>query len=62
MWIYTSTPPYSFMAQCLIRGAQGQLYLFRLKSINVIERSGSDCKYVEIFTHSIGSIIIIIKH
>jgi hypothetical protein len=27
MWIYTSTPPYTFMAQCLIRWAQVQLYL-----------------------------------
>jgi hypothetical protein len=27
MWIYTSTPPYAFMAQCLIHKAQGQLYL-----------------------------------
>jgi hypothetical protein len=25
-------------------------------SINVIERNVSDCKYVEIFTHRIGSI------
>jgi hypothetical protein len=25
-------------------------------SINVIERNGSDCKYVEIFTHHVGSI------
>jgi hypothetical protein len=30
MWIYTSTPPYAFMAQCLIRWAQGQLYLLPL--------------------------------
>jgi hypothetical protein len=29
MWIYTSTPPYAFMA-CLISQAQGQLYLFYL--------------------------------
>jgi hypothetical protein len=27
MWIYTSTPPYVFMADCLITWAQGQLYL-----------------------------------
>jgi hypothetical protein len=26
-WIYTSTPPYIFMALCLISEAQGQLYL-----------------------------------
>jgi hypothetical protein len=26
MWIYTSTPPYAFMALCLIRWAQGQIY------------------------------------
>jgi hypothetical protein len=26
-WIYTSTPPYAFMSQCLISYAQGQLYL-----------------------------------
>jgi hypothetical protein len=25
-------------------------------SINVIERNDSDCKYVEIFTHRVGSI------
>jgi hypothetical protein len=25
-------------------------------SVNVIERNGSDCKYVEIFTHGVGSI------
>jgi hypothetical protein len=25
-------------------------------SINVIERNGSDCKYVEIFTHRVRSI------
>jgi hypothetical protein len=25
-------------------------------SINVIERSGSDCKYVGIFTHHVGNI------
>jgi hypothetical protein len=25
-------------------------------SINVIERKSSDCKYVEIFTHRVGSI------
>jgi hypothetical protein len=29
---------------------------FRLMSINVVERNGSDCKYVEIFTHRVGSI------
>jgi hypothetical protein len=30
---------------------------FKVKmSINVIERNGSDCKYVEIFTHRVGSI------
>jgi hypothetical protein len=29
---------------------------FRLASINVIERNGSDCKYVDIFTHRVGSI------
>jgi hypothetical protein len=29
---------------------------FRLMSINVIERNGSTCKYVEIFTHRVGSI------
>jgi hypothetical protein len=28
LWIYTSTPPYAFMAYCLISWAQGQLYLF----------------------------------
>jgi hypothetical protein len=27
-----------------------------LMSINVIEINGSDCKYVEIFTHRVGSI------
>jgi hypothetical protein len=27
-WIYTSTPPYSFMVQFLISLAQGQLHLF----------------------------------
>jgi hypothetical protein len=27
MWIYTSTPPYVFMAQCLISYAQGELFL-----------------------------------
>jgi hypothetical protein len=31
MWIYTSTPPYALMAQCLISQAQGQLCLFYLK-------------------------------
>jgi hypothetical protein len=25
-------------------------------SINIIERNGSNCKYVEIFTHRVGSI------
>jgi hypothetical protein len=25
-------------------------------SVNVTERNGSDCKYVEIFTHGVGSI------
>jgi hypothetical protein len=25
-------------------------------SVNVTERNGSDCKYVEIFTHRVGSI------
>jgi hypothetical protein len=29
---------------------------FMLLSVNVIERNGSDCKYVEIFTHRVGSI------
>jgi hypothetical protein len=29
---------------------------FRLMIINVIERNGSECKYVEIFTHRVGSI------
>jgi hypothetical protein len=29
---------------------------FRLMSINVIERNGSDCKYVEVFIHHVGSI------
>jgi hypothetical protein len=29
-------------------------------SINVIQRNGSDCKYVEIFTRQIITIIIII--
>jgi hypothetical protein len=28
MWIYTSTAPYAFMAQCLISYAQGQLCLY----------------------------------
>jgi hypothetical protein len=28
-WIYTSTPPYVFMAYCLICWAQGQLHLHR---------------------------------
>jgi hypothetical protein len=28
VWIYTSTPPYSFMAYCLISYAHGQFYLF----------------------------------
>jgi hypothetical protein len=28
MWIYTSTPPYAFMAYGLISYAQGQLYLY----------------------------------
>jgi hypothetical protein len=28
MWIYTSIPPYTFMAQCLISLSHGQLYLF----------------------------------
>jgi hypothetical protein len=27
-WICTSTPPYAFMAQCLINQAQGQLYFY----------------------------------
>jgi hypothetical protein len=27
MWIYTSTPPYALMTQCLISSAKGQLYL-----------------------------------
>jgi hypothetical protein len=27
-----------------------------LTSINLIERKGSNCKYVEIFTHRVGSI------
>jgi hypothetical protein len=27
-WIYTSTPPYIFMARCLINSAREQLYLF----------------------------------
>jgi hypothetical protein len=26
-WIYTSTPPYAFMVECLISLQQGQLYL-----------------------------------
>jgi hypothetical protein len=30
MWIYTSTPPYVFKAQCLISYAQGQLYYLYL--------------------------------
>jgi hypothetical protein len=30
MWIYTSTPPYAFMAQYLISSARGQLYLLPL--------------------------------
>jgi hypothetical protein len=33
IWIYTSTPPYAFMAQCLIRYAQGQLYLYLYREI-----------------------------
>jgi hypothetical protein len=28
MWIYISTPPYAFMAYCLISQTQGQLYLY----------------------------------
>jgi hypothetical protein len=28
MWIYTSTPPYVLVAECLISKAQGQIYLF----------------------------------
>jgi hypothetical protein len=31
MWIYTSTPPYAFMASCLIRWEQGQLYLLHIR-------------------------------
>jgi hypothetical protein len=30
-WIYTSTPPYVYMAWCLISQAVGQLYLLRLE-------------------------------
>jgi hypothetical protein len=33
MWIYTSIPPYVFMALCLISKAEGQLYLFYLYKI-----------------------------
>jgi hypothetical protein len=28
MWVYTSTPPYAFMAWYLFSQAQGQLYLY----------------------------------
>jgi hypothetical protein len=27
-WVYTSTTPYAFMAQCLVGKAQGQFYLY----------------------------------
>jgi hypothetical protein len=34
MWIYTSTPPYVFMAWCLISYAQGQFYFtFTISSV-----------------------------
>jgi hypothetical protein len=32
MWVYTSTPEYVFMVQRLISYAQGQLYLFRVRT------------------------------
>jgi hypothetical protein len=28
MWIYTSTPKYALLAQCVISYSQGQLYLY----------------------------------
>jgi hypothetical protein len=31
-WVYTSTPPYIFMAQCLISYVQGQVYLLPVDS------------------------------
>jgi hypothetical protein len=30
--------------------------LSKTRSINIIKRNGSKCKYVEIFTHRVGSI------
>jgi hypothetical protein len=30
MWIYTSTPPYTFLAQCLKSQAKGQLCLYHI--------------------------------
>jgi hypothetical protein len=36
MWLYTSTPPYAFMAWCLISEAQGRLclYLYLLRVVS----------------------------
>jgi hypothetical protein len=33
MWFYIATPPYAFMALCLIVYAQGQLYFYLLQVI-----------------------------
>jgi hypothetical protein len=53
MWIYTSTPPYAFMAQCLISYAQEQIYLFTVRVLDlsvlnsILSRStkwGKDCR------------------
>jgi hypothetical protein len=34
MWIYTSTPPYTFMAWCITSEAQGQVYRTFANALN----------------------------
>jgi hypothetical protein len=55
IWIYTSTPPYAFMASCLISYAQGELYIYltlyddhyeNLNSSNTYWKVGKACLLV----------------
>jgi hypothetical protein len=42
--------------QVAVAGARSKTRLFTIRSINVIKRNSSKFKYVEIFTHHVGSI------
>jgi hypothetical protein len=51
MWIYTSTPPYAFITQCLISEAQGQVYILHNTSISHLTDS---TKWLQLMSTTAG--------